>query len=141
MPVQIGCSGSGQQFGKVVLHYTTIDAGDDNSYWIFVEELEGSSLIFFMPLPLRNPVVDVSGLRQRSVDRFPATGTGIFPTQTPGEPICLIITYLVYEHTQAGLRRVVAHGDADQDGKNDDTDGRTHDSPAQRDHSPSTTNL
>ena len=55
MPVQIGCGGSGQQLGQVVLHYTTVDTGDDDSYWIFVEDLEGSSLTFFMPLPLQNP--------------------------------------------------------------------------------------
>ena len=57
-----------------------------------------------------------------SVHRFPATGSGIRPTQILGQPARLIITYLVYEHTQAVLRREIAHANTDQDGKNDDKD-------------------
>ena len=72
------------------------------SYWVFVKELERFPLTFFMPLPLQNTVVDVSGLRQRSVRRIPAAGSGIFPAQIPGQPARLIITYLVHEHAPDG---------------------------------------
>ena len=133
---------SGWQFGQIVPYNKSIEAGDDDSHLVPVEELRrGPLLPFGVPLPLPYSIVEVTGLEQSPVHRSPATCGGVLPTQFTGQLGCLIIAYSVYEHAQTGLRRVVAYTDARQDGEDDDKDGRTHDLPAQRHHSFSTTNL
>ena len=127
--VQIGGGGPGWQPGQVVHHHPSIDVDNDDPYRVPVEELGGFSFALFGMLLPGNSVVDVSGLRQRSVHRSPATGAGVRPAQVPGQPACLVIAYFVHERPQAVLGRVVAHADADQNGENDDKDDGTHDPP------------
>ena len=103
--------------------------------------LDGFRPVFFRTFPFSNPFVDVSGFRHRCTHRFPSACSGILSAQILSQTACLTFTYFVHEYTQAGLGGVIAHTDADQDGKGDDKGYRTHDSPSERHHSFSTTNL
>ena len=123
MSAQIGRGGSGRQLGEIVLHHASVDADNDYSHRVLVREFEVFSLTFFGPLPLRGSNVGVSGLGQHPVQRPPTTGSGVLPAQIPGQLDGLITTYAVYEHPETGLRRVVAHANAGQDGENDDKNG------------------
>ena len=97
--------------------------------------------MFFRSFSRQFCIVDVSSLGQRPVHRLPATGRGVLATQTQGQATRLVIAYLVHERAQARLRGAIAHHDADDNGQKDDKDHGRHDSPAQRHHSPFTTNL
>ena len=120
--VQAGCVSPGFQLGQVVFHDTSIDIGDDDSYEVVVKELEGFPLAFLRMLLSGNFVVDVPGFVEGCVHRSPATGAGVLPAQVPGQLVRLVIAYLFNEHTQALLRRIIAHANGGQDREDNDED-------------------